>query len=369
MNKIVYAIRDLQVQIIFKPDYIRILDLKTKRLIQKIPLDKEFTKIKRERKRKYSFLLFQNGNYVANLYTGLERSIKAKTHAEFIVQVGTSRKTKYFIGLYEFGTFFIQQSKIKIDKSVIHDSMSYGLFNDNNKTFLLARAHKGIECWDWRKKTPVIKWCNPDVAVLKGMVLTPKKTLLVGTTEGKIIHLDKQGVKLGEYEFIQESIKHMIWEKDCICLTNSNYIYRFKLEGKLVWKTKLDAELSNNAVTYFKHKLWISTYQGIILTINLKTGAILKKYKLKKDSFSPIAIYRKNIIIHTSPEYLHFTRIRSTYEEVESIRFPDRMVRALAPVQNGIVVGDDYGELTFLKGLTFKLTTFGIVNTLKHFNP
>ena len=305
------------------------------------------------------------------MFSPLRQVQKLSTNAGYILHIGKVEEVYYYAGLYEIGCFKIEQNKIQLITSMTQDHVSYGLVDGNNQIFYVCKGTNGLEAWGWKDKSPYLIWSKPELSVSKGLILAPNKTLLIGTYEGKILHIDLSGNVLSEFMFEEESVRHMILTDACVSLTNENFLYKFTIDGekKLLWKTKLSSKSPNHSLAYINNKIWITTYLGEVIVVNNETGTIEKTYELIKENFSPITILQKHWLVYTSPEQVNCTLFDTDKKEEFSIPFSDKMVRALEPVKDGIIVGDDYGDITLLKRPQIEIRKLTNLKKLMEFDP
>ena len=82
-----------------------------------------------------------------------------------------------------------------------------------------------------------------------------------------------------------------------------------------------------------------------------------------------ITILQKNWIVYTSPERVNCTLFEGEKKEEFNIQFNDKTVRALAPIKDGILVGDDYGDITLLKRPQIEIRKLTNLNKVIEFDP
>ena len=370
-KKSIFAFEDLQIYFKFYSDHFEIFDSTTNRKMLVNKLEKEFDSITLDKKRNILYLLKSSKIVISIQFTPFKRINTVTTKAEYIVQIGQANENLFYVGVYEFGILKLINDKLSILKHVEHDSLSYGIFDEINNKFFVARGPKGIESWDWSKEKPEILWSNKNFIVIKGLVLTSKNTLFVGTNLGDILHFDGEGRQINKFKFESESIRHMVridGKDDFICLTNKNYVYKFNFQGTLLWKTILNLNTHNNSISIIDKNLLISTNEGIGILMNSRNGKIKKTYRLKKDVFAPILIINNKWIVYSSPEMVNFETIDRNENANLSIRFSDRMIRALLSVEKGILVGDDYGKISFISTPDLKVLYFDTTNETKSYS-
>ena len=352
----IFRIQELDLYIIFYPTEIKIFDLYSKDLLltQEIPTEYDYDFIYHTDVDPLIFILKEGKNDVLKIsFTPVGMKNKIKTNASYILNLGIDSyedfsNIGYFIGLYEFGTFKIEKNTINIIKSVEYDSISYGLLSEIGRKFYICRGKKGIECWNWRLETPELEWKNEALDVSKGLVLNKDEKVIIGTRDGKIAVLDEQGKEVRQFKIQQEPIRHMLWTDACICLTEKKYVYKCTEDGNLIWRTELPETGPNHALAYEQGKIWVTTYLGTLYVLDNEQGTIIDTITIQKENFSPIALFLYKWIVYTAPEYMICKLLATKNGKEFNTWFSDRMIRALVPVKNGIVTGDDYGEITLL---------------------
>lgn len=366
----------MELYVIFYADCVKVFDLRTKDYLTQIDLIDDFDKVEENIHTSYSFFLLKDTEQVYEVkFSLLSQVQKVQTKAGYILNIGTYFKESrgFYVGLYEFGTFLVKNDDLIIENSIPSDSVSYGILNEQNNQFIVCRSTKGIECWNWTNLNPELLWSKADLLVSKGLVNAPNGTYLVGTKEGTIYQLNEKGEEIHKLTFEQEPIRHMIWTDACICVTNRNSIYKFSLgpEYNLIWKTKLDFSSPNHSLAFINNQIWITTYLGELIVIDNESGKILTNYSITKENFSPVAVLLNKWLIYTSPEILH-SKLLQGNEEKDSgftIVFPDKMIRSLVLVKDGVIVGDDYGDLSLLKRPQIDLIKMNNLQKLMEFNP
>ena len=210
--------------------------------------------------------------------------------------------------------------------------------------------------------------------VSKGLVTAPDGTYLVGTKEGRITQLNEKGEEIYSFNIEQEPIRHMIWTDACVCVTNIHYIYKFSLEPNhnIIWKIKLNFSSPNHSLAFINNQIWITTYLGEIVAVDNKSGKIITNYFITKENFSPVTVLLNKWLIYTSPELLHSRLLQEkekNFEKEFKIIFADKMIRAVALVMDGVLVGDDYGDLSLLKRPQIDVIPMNNLQKLMEFDP
>ena len=354
-----FNLNDFNLTLKFSSTNVIVRSKESNKIIYDLNLSGEYDSIQRDKKKKNSFVLSKNKQKIMTLtFQLLYTKGSVSTESEYVLYLGRTENTIFYVGLYEFGTLKFNEQGLAIEKRVKHDSVYWGAFDDDSKSFILSRGKNGIESWNWNKEYPEKNWELPDLDVIKGLLLEPSRTILAGTSEGKILQINLKGKLIKEYFFESEAIRYMIWMKGCICLTKKNFIYKFNLEGKLQWKIKLKTEKSNNNAYYYKNKLYVVTDQSVLWILNPENGKIKEKHFLVKDIESPITIFRNNWLIYASLEKIQGKLLSSKNISDFSVRFTDKIMRALLLVdEKTILVGDDDGKIVHLQGPMFK---FGV---------
>ena len=352
----IFKIQELDLYLIFYPNELKIFDLYSKDLLltQEIPTEYDYDFIYHTEIQNLIFILKKGENEVLKVsLRPVDMKNKIKTNASYILNLGIDSyedfsNIGFFTGLYEFGTFEIEKNTINITKSVELDSISYGLISEIGRKFYICRGKKGMECWNWRLETPKLEWKKETVDISKGLVLNKDEKVIIGTRDGKIALLDEHGNEEKQFRILPDPIRHMLWTDACICLTEKKYVYKFTEDGNLIWKTELPDTGPNHALAYEQEKIWVTTYLGTVYTLDNEQGTILDTITIQKENFSPIALFLHKWIVYTAPEYMICKLLAEKNGKEFSTWFSDRMIRALVPVKNGIVTGDDYGEITLL---------------------
>ncbi len=368
----IFTIQDLKLYIIFYPREIKIFDLHTKELLLQEELTEDYDIIEQDSDKKYSYYLMKGENFVYNIIFSLLREVqKIKTDAGYILNVGRSLSKGFYAGLYEFGSFIFDNKTIQLEKRIAHENLSYGLLHEKSNLFYICRSSKGIECWDWSKKQPSLKWVKNEITVLKGLAVAPNNIIFVGTNDGTIYTLDEAGKVLKELSFEKEPIRHMIITDGVICLTNNEYVYKLPIDNEenIIWKTKLPSKGPNHSLSYIDNEIWITTYLGQLIVIDNEYGNINAIHDIVKENFSPVTILQEKWIIYTSPEQLNCKILDEDKNDEYTIMFKDKMIRALVPITNGVIVGDDYGDLTLLKRPGIEIRKLANVKKLMQFDP
>lgn len=368
----IFRIKDLELYLLFYPQSVKIHDLSTKNLLKEIPIDEDYDEVEPIDQSNFSFLLKKNDKEIYIISFKLLRKVTSiKTKAEYILQLGSSENTYYYVGLYEFGTFKLTNHKMFIEKTVETESTSYGIFNQRKKTFYICKGLKTIESWDW-SEIPRLLWKLDEISAIKGLTLNDEGILIAGTQEGLIKLINEDGNIIKTFSFEKEPIRHLFWyNNSCICLTNENFVYDFTLDGKLLWKFQLDKNIypgPTSALTINKNKIYITTYKGNIIELDL-TGNLISNFEVTKENFSPLAIFFDKWVVYTSPERVDFSLFSGNSNSSQYIFFHDKMVRALTVTTDGVIVGDDYGEISLLKRPGVKITKVKNIEKFSSFNP
>ena len=376
-DEFTFKIPDLDLDVIFYPDEIKIYDIHSRELLKTKEILPEFTYdyVEIDKERPYSFILtkhFTSQKVLKVTFTPLEIKQKVATDASYILNLGTTKNLGYYVGLYEFGTFSISDNYLSIQKAVSHDSISFGLFNEENRKFIICRGKKGIECWDWTNDKPRIDWSNLEIEVSKGLIFQSSNKVLFGSKEGRIHIFNINGVEENDFQIEPEAIRHMIWTDACVCLTEKRFIYKISLDGTLIWKTELPKQSTNHALAFENQKIYVTTYMGDLHVIKNENGAIEMTISVQIENFSPITLFLNKWLLYTSPENLICKKINDRDEDRDlefNTAFNDRMIRSLISINNGVLTGDDYGELTLLSRPKVEYEELKDIEKFSEFDP
>ena len=131
----------MELYVIFYADSIKAFDLRTKEFLAQIELINDFDKVEENKNTPYSFFLLKESERVYEVKFSLLNQIqKVQTKSGYILHIGIINELEkgFYTGLYEFGTFNLKNDEIILEKTIIRNSISYGLFHNNH--FLVCRS-------------------------------------------------------------------------------------------------------------------------------------------------------------------------------------------------------------------------------------
>ncbi len=282
----------------------------------------------------------------------LDDSISTEAGYIFSIQYEPELSLGAFFGYYAWGLFYLEDNKIKIIFSREVDELITGIFTKYNGQLLviLGFSDGTTEAIELHTESDIVGltekgqlWKTEDISGITGIALIDDNLISCHKNGHVRIRELKKGRLLRDVPISNEGIRSFVSSEKFwhVGTNNGNAIALNPLTWRVVWQTNL----SNRAimgVDLLSNQLCFVDNDVGIYWVSPDTGKIQKSIKSRKGVASKPVQLKKWLIVAGAAVMMVFEGENC----FETYAIGDNLIRALCPHSNGVLAGNDSGQLS-----------------------